>query len=63
MLQLVNLIVNFKRRFCFNKLIEMRDQQNEKGTSTSLPEGCKDWACQHLKELAKQPIYKIRIFN
>tara|TARA_B100001115_G_C15464335_1_gene218894 strand:+ start:22 stop:183 length:162 start_codon:yes stop_codon:yes gene_type:complete len=32
-------------RFCFNKLIEMRDQQIEKGTYTSgLPQGYKDWA-------------------
>ncbi len=49
-------------RFCFNKLIEMRDQQIKKGTYTSgLPEGYEDWAYSHLKELAKEPIYKKRI--
>ena len=49
-------------RFCFNKLIEMRDQQIKAKTYTSgLPEGYKDWAYEHLKELAKQPTYKKRI--
>ena len=49
-------------RFVYNKLIEMRDQQMKDKTYTSgLPEGYKDWAYEHLKELAKQPTYKKRI--
>ena len=38
-------------RICFNKLIEMRDEQIKKGTYTSrLPEGYETWALQNLKE-------------
>ena len=49
-------------RICFNKLIEMRDEQIKKGTYTSgLPEGYETWALQNLKELAKHPQYKKRI--
>ena len=49
-------------RICFNKLIQMRDEQIKAGTYTSgLPENYKTWAYEHLKELAKQPTYKKRI--
>ena len=49
-------------RICFNKLIQMRDEQMKAGTYTSgLPEGYESWAFENLKELAKIPIYKKRI--
>ena len=49
-------------RTCFNRLIEMRDNQMAQGTYTSgLPEGYEDWAYKHLKELAQKPNYKKRI--
>ena len=49
-------------RICFNKLIQMRDEQIKAGTYTSgLPEGYLSWSLENLKELAKQPQYKKRI--
>ena len=49
-------------RVCFNKLIQMRDEQIAAGTYDSgLPEGYLDWSYGHLKELVKIPIYKKRI--
>ena len=49
-------------RVCFNKLIQMRDEQIKAGTYDSgLPEGYLDWSYGHLKELVKIPIYKKRI--
>ena len=49
-------------RTCFNRLIQMRDDQMAQGTYTSgLPEGYEDWAYKHLKELAQKPHYKKRI--
>lgn len=49
-------------RICFNKLIEMRDEQIKAGTYTSgLPDGYMEWSLQNLKELAKHPQYKKRI--
>ena len=49
-------------RYCFNRLIEMRDKQMKEGTySSGLPEGYVDWAYEHLKVLATQPQYKKRI--
>ena len=48
-------------RICFNKLIQMRDEQIAKGTYNSgIPEGYEEWAYGHLKELVKIPIYKKR---
>ena len=38
-------------RICFNKLIQMRDEQIAKGTYNSgIPEGYEEWAYGHLKE-------------
>ena len=49
-------------RICFNKLIQMRDEQIKAGTYTSgLPENYETWAYENLKELAKKPQYKKRI--
>ena len=49
-------------RICFNKLIQMRDEQMKAGTYDSgLPEGYESWAFENLKELVKIPIYKKRI--
>ena len=43
-------------RICFNKLIQMRDEQIKAGTYTSgLPENYETWAYENLKELAKKP--------
>ena len=51
-------------RFVYNKLIEMRDSDLAKGDQSSgFPSGFEDWALSHLEELAKQPIYKKRIFD
>ena len=44
-------------RICFNKLIQMRDEQIKAGTYTSgLPEGYLSWSLENLKELARIPI-------
>ena len=49
-------------RYCFNKLIEMRDQQMKEGTySSGLPDGYMEWALEDLKRLAQMPQYKKRI--
>lgn len=49
-------------RICFNKLIQMRDEQMKARTYDSgLPEGYESWAFENLKELVKIPIYKKRI--
>ena len=46
-------------RICFNKLIQMRDEQIKAGTYDSgIPEGYEKWAFENLKELVKIPIYK-----
>ena len=46
-------------RICFNKLIQMRDEQMKAGTYDSgFPEGYESWAFENLKELVKIPIYK-----
>ena len=49
-------------RICFNKLIQMRDQQIKEGTySSGLPHGYMEWSLQNLKKLAQKPQYKKRI--
>ena len=46
-------------RICFNKLIQMIDEQMKKGTYDSgLPENYDSWAFENLKELVRIPIYK-----
>ncbi len=41
-------------RICFNKLIQMRDEQMKAGTYKSgLPNGYMEWSLQNLKELVK----------
>ena len=46
-------------RICFNKSIQMRDEQMKAGTyDYGLPEGYESWAFENLKELVKIPIYK-----
>ena len=46
-------------RICFNKLIQMRDEQMKRGTYDSgLPEGYESWAFENLKELAKMKTRK-----